>query len=215
LILSFSLRHRNFIPLIVLGVFNLSTLPFSPTWQGTVIYQSISSVIGNRVLFLLFSISFLFIQALLLSGYIRHFLAGVFPAKEEKSQHIERWVWVLYPLGLILIVAAHLIIGWFLLPDLNGLPLVAWIIGPVTLLIAAIILFISWRLPQPFHIPQKLTKTSFWNTLFSFEWLYNFIWNAYRTVSRLFGVISTILEGDGGILWALVLFALIFVFLQR
>jgi hypothetical protein len=26
---------------------------------------------------------------------------------------------------------------------------------------------------------------------------------------------STILEGDGGILWALVLFALIFVFLQR
>jgi hypothetical protein len=215
LIFSYSLRHRNIIPLIVLGVFNLSTLPFSPTWQGTLIYQSISSVIGNRVLFLLFSISFLFIQALLLSGYIRHFLAGVFPVKEEKSQHIERWVWVLYPLGLILIVAAHLIIGWFLLPDLNGLPLVAWIIGPVTLLIAAIILFISWRLPQPFHIPQKLTKTSFWNTLFSFEWLYNFIWNAYRTVSRLFGVISTILEGDGGILWALVLFALIFVFLQR
>ena len=35
LIFSFSLRHRNFIPLIVLGVFNLSTLPFSPTWQGT------------------------------------------------------------------------------------------------------------------------------------------------------------------------------------
>jgi hypothetical protein len=31
----------------------------------------------------------------------------------------------------------------------------------------------------------------------------------------LFSLFSTILEGDGGILWALVLFALIFVFLQR
>jgi hypothetical protein len=215
LILSYSLRHRSFIPLIIVGVFNLSVLPFSPTWQGTALYQSNSTGAGIRAQFLMFPVSFILIQSILLSGYIRHFLRGVQPAAEDKPQHIERWVWVLYPFGLILIVLAHLLIGWFLLPDLNGLPLVDWIIGPLTLVIAALILFISLRFPQPFPRINRFKNTPFWNNLFSLEWLYNFIWNAYHAGSRLIGLFSTILEGDGGILWALVLFALIFVFLQQ
>jgi hypothetical protein len=215
LIFSFPLHHRRFVPLIVLAVFNLSTLPFSPTWQGMSLYQSISIVVGNPAQFLLFSVSFFLIQTLLLSGYIRHFLREVQPEMDEKSQHVERWVWVLYPLGLVLIVLAHLLLGWFLLPDLQDLPLVAWLIGPLTLLVAALILFILWRFPKPFPLLNRFSKTSLSNNLFSLEWLYNFIWQAYRTVSRVIALFSSILEGDGGILWALVLFALIFVFLQR
>lgn len=215
LIFSFSLRHLRFIPLILLGVFNLSTLPFSPTWQGAALYQSISTVAGNRALVPLFSVSFLFIQSVLLSGFIRHFLREVQIAKEDKYQHIERWVWVLYPFGLVLIVLAHLLMGWFLLPNMRGSPLIAWLIGPLTLLVAALILFISWRYPQPIHILNRSTKTSSLTDLFSLEWLYKFIWQAYQSISRVIALFSTILEGDGGILWALVLFALIFVFLQR
>ena len=215
LIFSFSLRHRNLLPLFVIGVFNLSVLPFSPTWQGIELYTSISNVIENLALFLLFSLSFLLIQSLLLAGFINHFQKGMLISKEEKTAHIERWVWVLYPLGLILIVVTHLVIGWFLLPELNGLPFVAWIIGPLTLLMAALILFISWRFPQSILVAQKFPKSAIKKDLFSFNWLYTFIWKTYRTVSRLFALVSTILEGDGGILWALVLFALIFVLLQR
>ncbi len=215
LIFSFTLRHRYLIPIFILGVFNLSTLPFSPTWQATALYQSISAALGNRAWLPLFSILLVLIQALLLSGFITQLLKGILPAGEEKSQHIERWVWVLYPIGLILIIVAHLLIGWFLLPELNGLPIAAWVIGALTLLTAALILFISWRLPRPILIASSITKSHSWNKLFSLEWLYNFIWMTYRTISRLFGLFSTILEGDGGIIWALVLFALIFVFLQR
>jgi hypothetical protein len=215
LIFSFSLRHSRFIPLILLGVFNLSTLPFSPTWQGTELYSSISRITGNRSLFLLFSLSFILIQSFLLSGYIRHFIRGVLLAKEESSQHIEQWVWVLYPIGLVLIVLAHLLIGWYLLPDLQVLPLTAWIIGPLTLFFSAFILLISWRFPQPFPALNSMMNNSFSHKLFSLEWLYNFIWNSYHAISRVIALISTILEGDGGILWALVLFALIFVFLQQ
>jgi hypothetical protein len=215
LIFSFSLRHRRFIPLILLGVFNLSILPFSPTWQSMSLYQSISNVTRNTAQLSLFSASFLLIQTFLLSGYIRHFLRGLQPEIEDKSEHVERWVWVLYPIGLVLIVLAHVLLGWFLLPDLQGLPLVAWVIGPLTLLVAALILFISFRYPQPFPVLNRFMKTPLSTNLFSLEWLYNFIWQAYRTVSRVIGLFSIILEGDGGILWALVLFALIFVFLQR
>jgi hypothetical protein len=112
-------------------------------------------------------------------------------------------------------VLAHLLLGWFLLPDLQGLPLVAWLIGPLTLLVAALILFLLWRYPQPFPALKRLTESSLSYKLFSLEWLYNFIWQTYRTVQRVIGLFSTILEGEGGILWALVLFALIFVFLQQ
>jgi hypothetical protein len=215
LIFSFSLRHHRFTPLILLAVFNLSTLPFSPTWQGMSLYKSISTVSGNRAFLALLSLSFLLIQAFLLSGYIRQFLSGLQPEIKETSHHVERWVWVLYPLGLILIVLAHLLLGWFLLPDLQGLPLVAWLIGPLTLLVAALILFLLWRYPQPFPALKRLTESSLSYKLFSLEWLYNFIWQTYRTVQRVIGLFSTILEGEGGILWALVLFALIFVFLQQ
>lgn len=100
-------------------------------------------------------------------------------------------------------------------PDLQDLPLVAWLIGPLTLLVAALILFLLWRYPQPFPALKRLTGSSLSYKLFSLEWLYNFIWQAYRTVQRVIGLFSTILEGEGGILWALVLFALIFVFLQQ
>jgi hypothetical protein len=215
LIFSYSLRHSSFIPLILLGVFNISALPFSPTWQGTALYPSISSETGSRAQFLLFFVSYLLIQSFLLAGYIRHFLRGGQPATEDKSHHIERWVWVLYPVGLIVIILAHLLLGWFLLPDLNGLPLSAWILGPLSLLIAALILLISQRYPHPFPRINRFMETPTWKNLSSFGWLYNFLWNAYHAVSRVIALFSTILEGDGGILWALVLFALIFVFLQR
>src|SRR4030042_4100917 len=43
-IFSMSLRHRNLIPLVLLGMVNLSSLPFTPTWQGTRLYQYSSTV---------------------------------------------------------------------------------------------------------------------------------------------------------------------------
>lgn len=214
-IFSMFLRHRNLIPLAVLGLINLSALPFSPTWQGTTLYQYSSNSPVNLTLFSLFSLLFMLIQSFLLAGFMRHALRGVFPAGEETPEHIERWVWFVYPLGLILIVVTHLLIGWWLYPNMNEVPLSGWIIGSLVLIIAGVILYIIWRHPHPFAYLSRSAKTSFWNNLFSLDWLYRLLWKLFRTISRLFALFSTILEGDGGILWALVLFALIFVFLQR
>ena len=215
LIFSMPLHHRNLIPLIALGLINLSALPFSPTWQGTELYQYSSYFPVNLTLFSLFSFFFLLIQSFLLAGFIRHVLRGIFPVVEGSPEHIERWVWFLYPFGLIFIVLTHLLIGWWLHPNLNKIPLSGWIMGPLALIIAGLILYIAMRYPRPFPLLSRSTKTNFWNNLLSLNWLYRLLWKLFRTLSRLVAVISTILEGDGGILWALVLFALIFVFLQR
>ncbi len=215
LIFSMPIRHRNLIPLIALGLINLSALPFSPTWQGTELYQYSSYFPVNLTLFSLFSFFFLLIQSFLLAGFFRHVLRGIFPATEASPEHIERWVWFLYPIGLIFIELTHVLIGWWFHPNLNEVPLSGWIMGPLALVITGLILFIAWRRLRPFSLLSRLTKTNFWNNLLSLDWPYRLLWKSFRTISRLFGVISTLLEGDGGILWALVLFALIFVFLQR
>jgi hypothetical protein len=41
------------------------------------------------------------------------------------------------------------------------------------------------------------------------------VWKLYHTITRVFSLVSSILEGDGGLLWALVIFALIVIFLQK
>jgi formate hydrogenlyase subunit 3/multisubunit Na+/H+ antiporter MnhD subunit len=215
LIFSMSLRHRNLIPIILLGAFNLSSLPFSPTWQGTTLYQSSSTVIVNLSILSIYSLLFLLIQSFLLAGFIRHSLREIYPRGQESSQRVERWVWLLYPLALTLLVLTHLFIGWKLYPNLNGFPLSGWIIGPIALIIAGFSLSIAWRYPQPFPRYNLATNPSFWNKLLSFEWLYRLLWKLFHTLSQLFSLFSSLLEGDGGIIWALVLFALIFVFLQR
>ncbi len=215
LIFSMSLRHRNLFPIVFLGIFNLSTLPLSPSWQGTTLYQYSSTSGGNITLFSVVSLIFLLIQSILLAGFARHSLRGIYPVANNPSEHTERWVWFLYPFALITIIVAHLLIGWLLYPNLNGLPVNAWIIGPLTLLITGIILFVTWRQLQRSHLVYSSTNSSLWNNLFSLQWLYRFLWKLFRSISSLFGLVSTILESDAGILWALVLFALIFVFLQR
>jgi hypothetical protein len=215
LIFSMHLRHRNLIPLIILGLVNLSVLPFSPAWQATELYQSSSSFPASLTLFSLFSFFFLLIQSFLLAGFIRHILRGIYPVADLPPEHIERWVWFLYPIGLIFIALTHVLIGWWMHPNLNEIPLSGWIMGPVGLIISGVILYIVWRQPHPDSLLTRSTKTSFWSNLLSLNWLYRLLWKLFRTSSRVFALISTLLEGDGGILWALVLFALIFVFLQR
>jgi hypothetical protein len=114
-----------------------------------------------------------------------------------------------------LITFTHLLFTWWLHPNLSDLPLSGWIMGPCALIITGLILYIIWHFPKPLTLINQVIKTSFWNNLFSFQWLYRLLWKLFRVISKLFTLFSTILEGDAGILWALVLFALIFVFLQR
>jgi hypothetical protein len=45
--------------------------------------------------------------------------------------------------------------------------------------------------------------------LLSFGWLYRVLWQFYQGAGRLLNFMTTILEGDGGILWSLLLLALL------
>ncbi len=212
---SLFLRRRFSLLFIIIAAFCLSSLPFSPTWPAVAIFQNSFTQAINPVIYLVLSLLFLFIQSMLLAGYIRHSLRGLYPSIEDKSQHIEQWVWVLFPTGLGIILLAYLAIGWSSRPALAGLPLSAWVSGPLTLSIAAAALFAAWRVPVPSTAKIRLPKVPILSRVFPHDWLFRIWWQLFSVASRLAAVFSAILEGEGGILWALVLFALIFVFLQR
>jgi len=215
LIFSMSFRHKNLLPVALLGILNLSALPFTPTWQGTTLYQFSSAFGLNLTGFAVISFFLLFIQAFLLAGFARHTLRGNVQNREILSGHIERWVWFLYPLGLIFIAISHLLISGLLYPNIYNVTLSGWVMGPVVLIFAGIILYLAWHYPQLSHPALDSNIRSAWDRLLSLNWLYRFLWRLFHSLSRLFALVSTILEGDGGLLWALVLFGLIFVFLQR
>ena len=217
MVFSMALRHKNLAPLAVMGLFNLSALPFSPTWMGASLYDY-SSVYTNWIpqwLYYSFFIAIVFTHSLLLTGFARHALRGMLLPEDQKEVHIERWVWLLYPLGLAVILVAHFLIGWFLYPDFHVVPLLGWLAGMITVVISGLLWLESIRHPRILSYRLLSVKGSPLNRFVSMEWIYPLFWRLFRLLTRLSTLFSTILEGDGGILWAMVLFALIFVFLQR
>jgi hypothetical protein len=102
-----------------------------------------------------------------------------------------------------------------LYPKLSEIPLTGWIMGGVVVTISGVIWYLSTRFLQGHaSLDQSMEKSTFFK-LFNLVWLYRFFWMIFRALTKLTSLLSAILEGDGGILWAFVLFALIFVFLQR
>ncbi|OGO11950.1 MAG: hypothetical protein A2Y53_01475 [Chloroflexi bacterium RBG_16_47_49] len=217
LIFSMSMRHKNLIPIASFGFIGLSTLPFSPTWLGMTLYQFVGASSDAIIapLFYLLSFAFLLIHSLLLTGFIRHIIRGVFYLGEQPAEHTEKWVWFLYPIGLVFILVTHYLIGFLLYPDLNELPLSGWIMGVVALIISVALWYLLRRYLYALPHRDQSNQASPLSIFFSLEWFYRLFWGLFRILARMNALLSTILEGDGGILWALVLFALIFVFLQR
>jgi hypothetical protein len=77
----------------LVGFFSLTTLPLTPTWEGGLLFTAPSSI---------WMVMFLVGLVLLLMGYLRHTLRPG-PGLEG----VERWVWLIYPLGLALLPVSH------------------------------------------------------------------------------------------------------------
>jgi hypothetical protein len=133
----------------------------------------------------------------------------------QPGEHIERWVWVIYPIGLVFIIATHVLVGFLLMPPLDEVTTPMWVLGGVTSAIAAAIIYLSSRRWHGTELITPASQVSPLSKMFSLGWLYQGLWRVFRLMARVISLLSAVLEGEGGILWALVLFALIFVFLQR
>ncbi len=138
----------------------------------------------------------------------------------DSLRQMERWIQVVYPLGLLV-----LILGYWLVAAL-GLSLSSGreslIGGGATLGLFAL----GWgtarlmRRRFPAWFESEAVRRSaermgtFLSDLFGLAWLYRLIGWVYQRVAGVFDLLTSLLEGSGGLLWVFVLLAL-FVSLVR
>ena len=191
LLFLFSARQRGILWLPLLGLWGLSSLPFSPSasaWQT-----------GNQNSWL-FIIPFLPAQALLMAGFIRQ---ALHPG-ETSLESQERWAKVLYPTGLFLLAAISILLGvwgWD-----GALTLGSWWAAIIVNILAAgftaLAITVLVRL-----VPAS--SSSQWTRIFRLERFYNLLTAIYDFFYRIAETITSSLEGEGGLLWSLLLLALI------
>jgi hypothetical protein len=112
---------------------------------------------------------------------------------------VERWVWLIYPLGLILLFSMQVFLGLRATPTLAGLPSAMWWVSivPVAIFLIALAAIRSDRFP--------FRSMGILRSMLSFNWLYRLLWVIYHSVGRLIKFLTEVLEGEGGVLWALLI----------
>jgi hypothetical protein len=194
LLLMTSIRLK-FIPIILLfGVLGISTLPYTPAWQGVYLYSS--PIDPGLFLILLF-------QSLFLIGYTRFaFLA------EPRAPGLERWVWIIYPSGLVLLLIAHYLLGISNWPTsitlANSLP-------SVLVAVCSLGLFAFGKKSADYPVLSRTGRRigAAISLLFSFEWLFSLLWRGYTVIGKGLMYFIRVIEGDGGVLWGLLFLVLL------
>jgi hypothetical protein len=187
----FSARRRSILWLPLLGLWVLSTLPFSLTassWQT-----------GNSVS-MLFIIPFLPAQALLMAGFLRH---AIHPG-ETSLESQEKWVKAIYPSGLLILMTAALLLGFWGWAGAETIGL--WWLAIVVILLAAGFTILALRVL--IRVPSS-SISSQWTRIFRLAWIYSTLTAIYNFLRRIVDVITASLEGEGGLLWSFLLLVLI------
>jgi hypothetical protein len=182
--------------LLIAGLWGISSLPFSPTAPGW------ESGVGPSWAAWLAWPMLVAAQALLAAGFIRH---AARPAASVPLDAQIAWARNIYPIGIGLPLATLILLGLFGWDGARSLGTL-----PAGLSAAALTLALLWLTPRlrwlnPLRAHWVRPQQTEPSRLDSF---YNPVWNLYRTFGRMSESISAALEGDGGILWALLFLVL-------
>jgi hypothetical protein len=206
LIFLSSIRHRNLLPIAVLSILGISMLPFTPLWAGVSVYGAAWQVLPAWAAAIL-TVILLLVHSLLLVGYMRH---GLRLLGEVSAP--ERWVWLIYPPGLAMLVLGQFAIGWILLPAYTELTFMEWLASfGVTGLVAFFFGLQQWR-PGWFvnRGAGAMWGSRFWIQLLTLNWAYGLLARFSALADRFLRLLSSALEGQGGLLWALLFLIMAF-----
>jgi hypothetical protein len=186
-----SIHDKRLLWLSFLGLLSFTAMPFTPAWNGSQLFTA-----PFHPLLAVFMVA----QALLLAGYARHALRS-----SQIFQGVEQWIWLIYPLGLGLLPLTYFWIGTRSYPSIANVPIVGWLLGVIAVVLA--ILAISFR-NRIGAIPAG--PILYLQTFLSLNWFYRMLWITYRYLGRFATFLTSVLEGEGGVLWAILLLVLLF-----
>jgi len=208
-LMLYAVRHRFLMILPLISLVFLTGLPFTPTWSSLDLYSPLPNS-GVVILdWIVNSILFLSLL-LLLVGYLRH---------ATRSTHIiagpERWIWIIYPLGLLLIPVVMVVTEIIQMPALQSLPFWKWGLGFLSTLLTILFWTIIFRreqqaLDQEAGSSSMIRGSAIWGELLSLQWSRRVVLSIFRFLEFVLQTISRILEGQAGILWTFVFLAFLF-----
>ncbi len=189
----------------LLAMVGLTGLPFTPAadgWRGLLLppYDGMD-------------VAFILAAACLLGGYFRQLVRP-----RDAMAGLEGWAQLVYVLGLVVLVLGQWLIGAFGWQGSFGPGL--WYLSPLPLLLVAL----GWAGTHFWGGP--FNRSTSWlvalgrrvgeilAVILRLDWMYAFLGVCYRLIQRLVGFFTVILEGDGGVLWTLLLLALLISLLQ-
>jgi hypothetical protein len=195
------IQRMNF--LLHFGLVGLVGLPFTPLASGW-----IGLTQGG---FSVWTIFFTLTHALMVLGYLNRALQP-----GGASGALESWARLVFPLGMIIIIQANIMLGLIGWP--GSLILGVWWLPMFSILLVLAAVFLSRRLgvvPPYIKLPasSRVTKAFEWlapylEPIFRMEWIYQILWQINNLIGRILKAISTILESEGGLLWTILLFVL-------
>lgn len=187
-------RQRASRWIVTLGGIGLTMLPFTPSWEGV---RILMAPFHSAQVFYFLAIVFF------LSGYLIKSirLIGDHPAGEA-------WIEVFYLMGLVLFPLTHIGLGVFRSGPTPSGSLIGWIGGFAALSLSVVAMY--WR-RRGGTIPQWMT--SLLDLIFSLRWLSGFLKVVYGFLDAVINFASQILDGEGGVLWAILWIVIVVTFL--
>ncbi len=198
----FLIRERDRFWWVVFGypTILLLGIPFTPFWDVVRVYRSPFSV-AEILLF------------------VAHWLAnvGFFQFTILKPKAVltgEPWSIALYRLAFLGLIGTSILIGyggWGKILEAASTNLsavsregVEYFAGLGLLMSSLAVVFLSrFKFLPRFHLPARFVS------LFSMEWAYRAFQWGFRQIGNWFNQIEAVLEGEGGILWAIVVFLIL------
>ena len=199
-------QRMNF--LLYFGLIGLIGAPFTPLASGW------SGMIAAGFSF--WTLLFILAHAFLILGYLNRILQ---PGGEAGA--LESWARLVYPLGLIIIIQAMVTLGLIGWPG-SLTPGIWWLALLSMLLVVSVVVLVKKLDIQPPYIQlpasSPLTKILDWllprlEQIFRLEWLYRILWQTYNVLGSALRSFSAVLESQGGVLWTILLLALLISFL--
>jgi hypothetical protein len=190
--------------LLFFGIIGLLGLPYTPAASGW------AGLAANGVT--LWTFLFIIAHGLMVLGYLNRVLR---PGGETGA--LESWARLVFPLGLILIIQAMIALGLVGWP--GALTLGVWWLPLVStvLIVTAVIIIRRFGAGLPhFHLPASsgVRQVTDWllprlDPVFRLEWVYRVAWHIFNFFGRILNSFSTLLEGEGGVLWTILILVLL------
>jgi hypothetical protein len=187
--------------LLLAAAAGFCALPFTPAESLARFYLSLGPVWGA---------GFLLVHWVLLAGYVRFTLTG-----QPADPAAERWTQVITLWGTGLLAVGYWALPWLAPPGSaagagqpgGAQPL---LLLPGAALLALLAVLLAWRLRRP-PLPGPFLARI--RALVSMGWLQGALWSAYNLLGKGLSFISLALEGEGGVLWAVLLLILLLVYI--